>query len=147
MKNEIEKALKEAIRAGDNERKSALRLVLSAIKLAEVEKREPLEDAEILGVIQKEVKARREAIADAKKAERSDLVEQANADIAILEEFLPQALTGEELEAVIKEAITEVGASNPGDMGKVMKAVMPRVQGRADGGQVNQMVRQLLQGE
>ena len=147
MKNELEKALKEAMRSGDNERKGVLRLVLSAIKLAEVEKREPLEDAEILAVIQKEVKARQEAIADAKNADRSDLVDQANADIAILEEFLPEALSSEELEALIKEVIAEVGASTPGDMGKVMKAVMPRVQGRADGGQVNQTVRQLLQGD
>jgi uncharacterized protein YqeY len=146
LEKKLNDDLKEAIKAKDETRKLVLRLALSAIKLATVEKQEELDDGEILGILQKEVKARHETIADAKKAERQDLVEAAKSEMAVLEEYLPEGLTPEELEALIEETIAEVGASSMGDMGNVMKAVMPKVQGRADGGQVNQLVRQLLQG-
>lgn len=145
MQNKLNEALKGAMRSGDSARKNTLRLALTAIKLAEVEKKSALDDAAILGILQKEVKARKEAAADAQHAGRDDLVAKAEAEIAILEEFLPQALSREELETLIQETIAQVGAASPGDMGKVMKAVMPRVQGRAEGGEVSQLVRQILQ--
>jgi uncharacterized protein YqeY len=146
LEEKLNQDLKEAIKTKDETRKLVLRLALSAIKLATVEKQKELDDGEVLSVLQKEVKARQETITDAEKAERQDLVEAAEAEMAILEEYLPEGLTPEELEALIKETIAEVGASSMADMGNVMKAVMPKVQGRADGGKVNQLVRQLLQG-
>ncbi len=146
LEEKLNQDLKEAIKAKDEDRKRVIRLALSAIKLATVEKQEKLEDGEVSSVLQKEVKSRQETIVDAEKANRQDLVDTAKAEMAILEEYLPEGLTPEELEALIKETIAEVGASSMADMGNVMKAVMPKVQGRADGGQVNQLVRQLLQG-
>jgi len=138
--------LKEAIKAKDETRKRVLRLALSAAKLVEVEKQEELDDDAVIGVLQKEVKSRQETIIDAEKAERPDLIETAKAEMKILEEYLPEAMSPEELEALVKEVIAQVGASSMADMGKVMGAIMPKIQGRADGGQVNQLVRQLLQG-
>jgi uncharacterized protein YqeY len=138
--------LREAMKAKDETRKRVLRLALSAVKLVEVEKQEELDDAAVIGVLQKETKSRQETIEDAEKAERPDLVETAKAEMAILEEYLPEGLSPEELETLVKEVIEEVGATSMADMGKVMGAIMPKVQGRADGGQVNQLVRQLLQG-
>lgn len=146
LKEEIQASLTAAMKAQDEVRKVPLRLVMSAIKLAEVEKQEDLDDGEVLSIVQKEVKARHESIADAEKAERQDLIDAAKAEIKILEEFLPEGLSPEELEALVKETISEVGAASMADMGKVMGAIMPKVKGRADGGQVNQMVKQLLQG-
>lgn len=118
---------------------------MTAIKLAEVEKGEELDDKGVLAILQKEAKARQETIVDAEKADRPDLIEEAKVELEILQKYLPEALSPEELEALVKEAIAEVEASSMADMGKVMQAVMPKVQGRADGGQVNQLVRQLLQ--
>jgi uncharacterized protein YqeY len=146
LKEEIQTSLTGAMKAKDEARKVPLRLVMSAIKLAEVEKQEDLDEGEVLSIVQKEVKARHESIADAEKAGRQDLVDAAEAEIKILEEFLPEGLSPEELEALVKETIAEVGASSMADMGKVMGAIMPKVKGRADGGQVNQLVKQLLQG-
>ncbi len=146
-KSELESALKEAIRAKDKMRKNTLRLALTAIKEAEVSKQAELEDAAILSILQKEVKSRQETIADAKQAGRDDLIQEANEETKILEEYLPAAMSDEDLDALISEAIIESGASAPGDMGNVMKLVLPRIQGRADGGKVSQIVRQKLQGE
>ena len=146
LKEEIQTSLTAAMKAKDEARKVPLRLVMSAIKLAEVEKQEDLDEDEVLSIVQKEVKARHESIADAEKAGRQDLIDAAKVEINILEEFLPEGLSPEELENIVKETIAEVGASSIADMGKVMGAIMPKVKGRADGGQVNQMVKQLLQG-
>lgn len=146
LEEKLNQDLKEAMKAKDEDRKRVIRLALSAIKLATVEKLEKLEDGDVLSVLQKEVKSRQETIDDAEKANRQDLVDTAKAEMAILEEYLPEGLSPEELENLVKETIAEVGASSMADMGNVMKAVMPKVQGRADGGQVNQLVRQLLQG-
>jgi len=145
-KSELEQALKEAMRANDAVRKSVLRVALTAIKEAEVQKQAELDDAAVLGILQKELKSRHEALEEAEKAARKDLVENAKAEIKILEGFLPQALSPQELEAIVQAAITEAGATSPADMGKVMKVVLPQVQGRADGGQVSQLVRTKLQG-
>ncbi len=145
LKDDLNNHLKEALKANDKIRKNTIRLAMTSIKLAEVEKGGELDDKEVLIILQKEAKARQETIADSEKAERPDLIEEAKAELDILQTYLPEALTPEELEALVKEAIAEVKASSMADMGKVMQAVMPKVQGRADGGQVNQLVRQLLQ--
>jgi uncharacterized protein YqeY len=142
--NQIEKDFKDALRAGDELRKRTLRLVLSSIKLVEVDKGESLEEGEVLAILQKEIKSRRESIADAEKAGRQDLIAETEEEISVLEGYLPQTLTQDEIYSLAKEAIAEVGAESPKEMGKVMKVLMPRVQGRADGSVVSQTVRQLL---
>lgn len=145
LKEDLRNHLKEAMKAQDTTRKNTIRLAMTVIKLAEVEKGEELDDKGVLAILQKEAKARQETITDAEKADRPDLIEEAKVELEILQKYLPEALSPEELEALVKEAIAEVEASSMADMGKVMQAVMPKVQGRADGGQVNQLVRQLLQ--
>ena len=129
----------------DELRKVPLRLVKAAIQEAEIEKQQELDEIDVLRIVQKEAKARLETITDAQKAGRPDLVERAEAELAILREFLPDELSQNKIEALVRETIAEVGASSMADMGIVMKALMPKVQGRADGGQVSQLVRQILQ--
>jgi uncharacterized protein YqeY len=141
---QIESDFKDAMRASDDLRKRTYRMVLSSIKLAEVDKGESLEDPEVLVILQKEIKSRRETITDAERADRADIAAEAEAEIRILEPYLPQPLTHDEIEEMVNEAIAEVGASSPKEMGMVMKVLMPSIQGRADGSQVSQIVRQLL---
>jgi len=145
LKAEIQKALTDAMRNRDELRKVPLRLVMAAIKEAEIDKQQDLEEPEVLRIVQKEAKARLDTITDAKKADRSDLVSRAEAELAVLKEFLPEELSQEKIEALIRETIAEVGAVSMADMGNVMKALMPKVQGRADGSQVSQLVRKVLQ--
>lgn len=144
-KIKIENLLKEAIRSGDNVRKRTYRMVLSAIKLFEVEKIGELNDAEIISVLQKEVKSRRETISDAEQLDRKDIIEEAMAEIHILEELLPEPMSTEKLQEMAKAVIEEVGATSMREMGQVMKVLLPRVQGRATGEQASQVVRKLLQ--
>lgn len=144
-RQKLQTALKDAMRSGDNMRKETVRMVMSAIKLSEVEKGTTLDEAGIMAVLQKEVKSRQEALQEAQKANRPDLIQHANDEIAFLETFLPKQLSSDELSALVRETIQEVGASNPTDMGKVMKALMPKLQGRATGNQVSQAVREQLQ--
>jgi uncharacterized protein YqeY len=144
LKDTLGTAMRDAMKAKDETRKIPLRLVMAAIKEAEIEKQEELKDEDVLRLVQKEVKARQESIADAEKAGREDLVATAKAEMAVLQEFLPQALSPDELEALVKETIKEEGATSMADMGKVMKAALAKAQGRADGGQISQLVRQLL---
>ena len=144
-KQKLQDSLKEAMRAGDEIRKRNIRLLLSAVKLAEVEKGGPLDETGLMALIQKEIKSRRESIQDAQKANRPDLIAASEADITVLETYLPKALSPEELVALVREVITEVEASSLSDMGKVMKVLLPRLQGRAAGDQASQAVRQLLQ--
>jgi uncharacterized protein YqeY len=144
-KQQLENALKDAMRAHDEPRKRTIRMVLSAIKLAEVEKGGALDDIAIAGLLQKEVKSRRETINDAQKAARPDLISLAEEEITILEGFLPKPLSDEELAEAAKAVIAELGASAPNDTGKVMKELIPRLQGRAANDRVSQVVRRLLQ--
>lgn len=144
VKEQLQKALTQAMRQQDTLRKRVLRLALAAIKLAEVEKGRPLTEAEAWAVLQKEVKARQETIEGAERAKRQDLIDEAQAEIAVLEEFLPAPLTPEELEALAREVIAEVGATSLKDMGKVMKPLLAKVQGRASGSEVSEVVRRLL---
>jgi uncharacterized protein YqeY len=145
-KAELEASLKEAMKANDNVRKSTLRMALAAVKEAEVQKRADLDDAAVIAILQKELKSRQEAIAEAEKASRADLASAAKVEAGILEGYLPAGLSPAELDAIVSEAIKEVGAASAADMGKVMKAVLPKVQGRADGSQVSALVKSKLQG-
>lgn len=144
LKTQLNESVKEAMKAGDVLRRTTLRMALAAIKQVEVDKRISLDDAAVMAILQKEIKNRREAIEEAKKAERADLVSENEAEIAVLEGFLPKAMSTEELRAIVQATITEVGASTASDMGKVMKAVMPKTAGRAPGDAVSAMVRELL---
>jgi uncharacterized protein YqeY len=140
----LEAALKDALRAGDELRKRTIRQALAAIKQAEVDRQITLDEAAVLAILQKEIKTRRESIDEAQRAGRPDLISDLEAEIGVLADFLPQAMSVDELRPLVEAAVAETGASSPADMGKVMKAVMPRVAGRATGDQVSQMVRQVL---
>jgi uncharacterized protein YqeY len=146
IKANIESDLKEALRAGDDVRKRALRTALASIKFAEIDKGSPLDDPGQIAMIQREIKSRYEAIADAQKANRPDLIAEGQAEIRILEKYLPQQLSQSELVQLAAAAVEEAQAKNVADMGKVMKLLMPRIQGRAPNDQVSQAVRQILQG-
>ena len=145
IKTKLNDSMKDSMKSGDEVRKRTVRMVLAAIKQAEVDKRVELDDTAVLNILQKEVKNRRESLEDAKKANRADLIEANEAEINILQAFLPKAMPAEELRALVQAAITETGASSPTDMGKVMKAVMPQVAGRAPNDMVSATVRELLQ--
>lgn len=144
LKAKLAEDLKQTIRQGDEHRKSTLRLVMAAIKNAEIEKRRELEEEELLAVIAKEAKQRRESIAEFERGGRQDLVEQEKAELEILLAYLPQQLSREEIEAQARQIITEVGATGPAQMGEVMRRLMPLMKGKADGQLVNQVVRELL---
>lgn len=146
IKQDLHTALKKALKSGETLRKTTLRMALAAIKNAEVEAREELEDDLILNLLQKEVKARQETIEAAKQANRPDLISKAEEEISILDEFLPQPLSLEELRELVESAITSTGASSMADMGRVMGELMPLIRGKADGKEANQIVRELLGG-
>ncbi len=146
LKADIQQELTRAMKARDELTKVPLRLVMAAIKEAEIGTQETLSDPDVLRIIQKEAKARLDTIADAEKAGRPDLIEQAEAELVILKNFLPEELSDEELAALVKATIDEIGATSMADMGAVMKVLMPKIQGRADGGKVSQIVRVTLQG-
>jgi len=137
--------MKDAMKSGDEIRKRTVRMVLAAVKQAEVDKRIELDDMAVISLIQKEVKNRRESMEEAKKANRADLIEANEAEIKVLEVFLPKAMPDEELRAIVQAAITETGASSQADMGKVMKIVMGKVAGKAPNDKISGTVRELLQ--
>ena len=134
-----------AMKAKDAARLSALRMLKAAIMNKGVEKGRDLEDAEVLQVVSSLVKQRRDSIEQFSKAGRADLVAKESSDVAVLEEYLPPAASAEEIEAAVAAAVAETGAASPKDMGKVMKAVMPKLAGKnADGRAVNDAVRRTL---
>lgn len=152
IKAQLNDSMKDAMKSGDEVRKRTVRMALAAIKQAEVDKRSnpadkriELDDAAVMSLLQKEIKNRRESLEEAKKANRTDLVEANEAEINVLQAFLPEAMPAEELRALVQAAIAETGASSPADMGKVMKMIMPRVAGRAPNDMVSATVRELLQ--
>ncbi|MBQ9572827.1 MAG: GatB/YqeY domain-containing protein [Acidaminococcaceae bacterium] len=128
-------------------RLEVIRMVRSDIRNAEIngKNKEELTENEVLAVIMKAVKMREDSLAEFIKGKREDLIDQTNKELEILKAYLPAAMSDEELTAIIKEAIASVGATGPNEMGKVMKAVMPQVQGRADGKRINAIVKSLLQ--
>jgi len=143
-KGAIETALTDALRSKDAVRKRTLRQLLAAIQLEEVERLGAIDEAGMLALIQKEVKTRHEVIADAERAKRPQLAEAANEELAVLQAFLPQPFTPQELEQLALQAISQTGAVGPRDMGMVMKALLTQVQGRADGKRVSDVVLRLL---
>jgi hypothetical protein len=146
LKERIDADLKAALKASDKIRVSTLRLIKSAIKNLEIERGAPLAEEEIIGVLSSLAKQRKESIEEFKKASRVDLVEREEEELSIIKAYLPEELSEEELEKIIQETIQETGATSLKDMGKVMKTIMPKVKGRADGRVVNQKVRKLLGG-
>jgi hypothetical protein len=151
LREQLMDDLKEAMRQQDVTRRQAIRSVLAAIKKAETEldasgQRVTLDDDDILAVIAKLGKQRQESIAEYRRGGREDLVAEEEADLAILQTYLPQQMGPEEIEAEARQVIAEVGATGPRDIGKVMKPLMARLRGRADGKVANQIVRELLAG-
>jgi len=147
LETQLRDALTVALKAGDAQRKMTLRMALASIKNAEVEARGELDEARVLGLLQKEVKSRQETIEGAEQANRPDLIDKAELEIGILSEFLPQPLTTDELKALVEQAIQESGAATIDDIGRVMGVLMPKIRGKADGKEANQIVREILQSE
>ena len=144
LKQQITDAMKAAMKGGDKARLGVVRLILAAIKQREVDERIELDDSQVLAVLDKMVKQRRDSIQQYGDAGRDDLVAVEAAEIEVIQEFLPSALSEDEIGAIIEAAITETGAESMRDMGKVMGIVKPKVQGRADVGQVSGLVKQKL---
>ncbi len=132
------------MRARDERRKAVLRMALTAVQLAEVEARSELNDEGVVSAIRKEVRRREDALEMIRQSGRADMVAEDEAQLEILRSYLPQLLTAEEVTAIAREIVAEAGAASPADVGKVMKLLMPRVQGKADGRMVSQVVRDLL---
>ena len=147
LKEKLTADMKEAMKAREEgrQRLGVIRLVRGAIRQQEIDGQRELDDDEVLAVISKEVKQRRDSIEEFQKGGRNDLVRQNEAEIAILMEYLPRQMTEDEVRRTAEETVAATGASAPKDMGKVMKELMPKVKGRADGKLVNQIVRELLE--
>lgn len=143
-KEKMNEDLKAAMKSGDSARKDMLRLLLSVIKQSEVDTRTTLSEDQVYGLLQTEAKKRRDSINEAEKAGRSDIAEREKAELAFIEEYMPQQLSKDEIEAEVRKAIQESGATSAKDMGSVMKVLMPRVKGKADGKLVNDVVKSLL---
>lgn len=144
LKQHISDAMKDAMRAKDKLRLGTIRLALAEIKKIEVDERIDPDDARITAVLDKMIKQRRESVKQYEAGNRPDLAEQENAEIAILQTFMPQALSEAEISAIIASAMVETGASSMADMGKVMAVVRPAVLGRADMAAISQMIKQQL---
>jgi uncharacterized protein YqeY len=144
IKDRLNDSVKDAMRAKEKDRLTVLRMATSALKQIEVDERIELDDTRVLAVLEKLVKQRRESVDQFRKGGREDLADRELAEIVILQEFLPEALSEAEVDAIIREAIAATGASSAKDMGKVVGAVKPKVQGRADMGAVSQKIKALL---
>jgi uncharacterized protein YqeY len=155
IRSRLQEALKTAMRSNDDVQKRTIRMALTAIQLAEVDKSNlpeeskgekpgALDDKALVAIIQKEIKSRRETILDAQKAARPDIIAAAVEEIHVLEAYLPVQLSEDDLRKMVEEAAAEVGAKTPADTGKVMKILLPRIQGQAPNDKVSQMVRQVL---
>ena len=144
LKVRINEDMKAALRARQTERLKAIRLLLAAIKQREIDERTELTEPDVLAVIDKMIKQRRESIAQFDSAGRKDLSDQERAEIAVLQEYLPQALSPDELAAMVAQAIDALGAKTLKDMGAVMAELRPKVSGRADMGVVSRLVREQL---
>ncbi|MBP2026326.1 uncharacterized protein YqeY [Acetoanaerobium pronyense] len=144
LKDTLMNDLKESMKNKDQVRKSVVTLVRSAIKQKEVDERVELSDDDILDVISKQLKQRKDALEEFKKLQRDDLVDETEKEISILMGYLPEQLTDEELHAIVSETINQVGATTMKDMGKIMGVVMPKVKGKADGKRINEIAKQIL---
>jgi uncharacterized protein len=144
LKAQLTEDLKSALRSGDKLRTSVIRLLTALIKNREVEKRGALTDAELIQAVFASCKQRQEAIEQYRQGGRQDLVDKETAELAILQSYLPAALSSDELQTLVREAIRDAQASSPREMGKVMALLMPKVTGRADGKVVSTLVREIL---
>lgn len=140
----LQEEMKAAMKSGQKERLSVIRMLISEIKKVQIDKKKELTDEEIIEVLQRYAKQRKESIKQYREAGREDLAQKEEFELKVVQEFLPQPLSEEELEKVIDETISELGASSMKDMGKVMKAVMEKVKGRADGSAVSAIVKKKL---
>jgi uncharacterized protein YqeY len=145
-RDKIQTDLKDAMRAKDRQRITVLRMALNAIKQEEIDKRIELGAEDAVAILVREAKKRRESVEEAHKLGRLDLAESEEAELAILEVYLPQQLSPDRITELAKAAIAESGATSPKDMGNVMRILMPEIKGQADGKLVNQIVRDLLAG-
>jgi uncharacterized protein len=144
LKKKIQDAVITAMKSGDKARLAVARLITSSIKQVEVDERIELDDARVIAILDKMVKQRRESISQFKLAGRDDLVKQESFEIDIIQEFLPQALSEDEVDAIVNQAIAQTGASSIKDMGKVMGLVRPQIIGRADMGEVSGRIKAIL---
>ena len=144
LKEKLTGDLKQAMKSGDTMRRNVIRLVMSAIKNAEIARRDNLEEADIIGVIAKEARQRQESIDAFKQGDRQDLVAQEEAELVILQEYLPQQASREEIVAAAQQIIADVGAAGPRDKGKVMPRLITQFKGKADGREINDIVTELL---
>jgi uncharacterized protein YqeY len=143
-KEQIQQDLKAAMKAGDTRKREVLRLLMAAFKQVEVDRRIELSESDALDVLMSEAKKRREAIDEMDKAGRTELADNERYELSLIETYLPQQLGADELRILVQDVIQEVGATTPKDIGRVMKALMPRIKGQADGRQVNAIVQDLL---
>lgn len=144
VKAKLQAALKEAMVAKDNQRRDVIRVLTSAIKQVEIDSQKTLSAEDVVAVLQKEAKKRRESIDEATKLGRAEIVEREKQELAILEEFLPRQLSREEIAVIVREVIAQTGVTSAREMGKLMGALMPRIKGLADGKLVNEIVKELL---
>jgi uncharacterized protein YqeY len=136
--------LKQAMRSGDTVKRDTLRMLISSVKNAEIAKQASLDGSDILGVISRDVKRHQESIDAFKKGNRADLVAKEEAEMAILQGYLPKQMTRDEIVAAAREVMAAVGAKGPADKGKVMQQLIPRLKGKADGKEINEVVTGLL---
>ena len=146
LKERITEDMKNAMRARDAQRLGAIRMLTAAMKQKEVDERVELDDAAVIGIVDKLIKQRKDSVEAFQKAGRQDLADSEAAEIRVLQAYLPARLSGEEIAAEVKAIVTEVGAKGPGDMGKVMGAAKARLAGKADMGQVSAAVKAALAG-
>jgi uncharacterized protein YqeY len=148
LKQQLQEDLKEALRARDGRRKAVIRMALAEIVNAEVEleHNDELDDADVIAVLQKQARQRRDAISELRQANRPDLLAEEEAQLVVLEGYLPRLLSREEVAEEARQVIAEVGAAGMGQMGPVMRQLMSKLKGRADGRVVNAVVRELLSG-
>ena len=144
LKPKLMDDLKQAMRGGDKVRRGVIRLLMANIKNAEIAHQSELDDADILGIIAKEIRQRKESIESFKQGTRDDLVAQEEAELVVLQEYLPRQMTREEIIAEARRVIEEVGAQGPGDKGKVMPKLIAQLKGKADGREINAVVTELL---
>lgn len=145
IKEQLQVDVADAMRAGQSDKRDTLRLLLAAIKQAEVDGQKTLDDAGVQSVLMKQAKQRRESIADYEQAGRVDLADQEKSELVIIESYLPQQMSRDQIADIATKTISELGATSPKDMGKVMGRLMPALKGQADGRMVNEVVRDLLQ--
>ena len=146
LKDQITEDMKTAMRAKDSERLNTIRLLLAACKQKEVDERVVLDDAAVVAIVDKLVKQRKDSIAAFEQAERQDLADKEKAELTVLQAYLPQRMSTEEITAAVQAIVAELGAKGPGDMGKVMGAVKTQLAGKADMGQVSAAVKAALAG-